>query len=80
MTKREVLDAAAKGEGCLGRSHDDEPVFVIVGRDRVAPTIVRIWAMLARILGTPTRKCATAVTEAGAMEAWQKARGSKVPD
>lgn len=80
MTKKELLDAVAKGEGPLGRSHDDEPVFVLVGRDRVAPTILRIWSMLARLMGAPTRKCGTAVTEAIAMDMWQKAHGSKVPD
>ena len=44
MTKRETLDAAARGEGCLGKSQDDEPVFVLVARDRYAASTVRKWA------------------------------------
>ncbi len=27
LTKREVLDAANRGEGALGKADDDEPVF-----------------------------------------------------
>jgi hypothetical protein len=80
MTKREVLEAAARGEGCLGKCHDDEPVFVVCGRDKVGPTTVRIWEALAKLLGTPTRKRSGAIADAVAMEAWQKAHGAKVPD
>jgi hypothetical protein len=80
MTKREVLDAAANGEGCLGRCHDDEPVFVLVGRDRAAPLAIRTWAMFAQLLGSPRRKVRQALADVTIFECWQKERGSKVPD
>lgn len=44
MTKQETIDAAAMGEGCLGRSQADEPVFVLVARDQIAASVVRDWA------------------------------------
>ena len=56
MTKKDELEAALKGEGCLGRSADDEPVFTICGRDPVAGDVLRYWAdkreMLASRTGT----------------------------
>ena len=33
MTKAEELKRAAEGKGCLGKSADDEPVFVLCARD-----------------------------------------------
>lgn len=44
MTKGETLEAAATGDGCLGRSRADEPVFVLTARDAHAPAAVRAWA------------------------------------
>lgn len=44
MTKAQELDAATRGEGCLGRSQDDEPVFILCARDRFAAGVVRTWA------------------------------------
>lgn len=44
ITKGHVLDRALRGEGCLGRSTDAEPVFVLCGRDPVAGDIIREWA------------------------------------
>jgi hypothetical protein len=80
MTKKEVLEAAARGEGCLGRAHDEEPVFVLVGRDRAAPAAIRVWAMFAQLLGSPRRKYRAALADVVVFESWQKDRGSKVPD
>lgn len=34
------------GKGCLGRSHDNEPVFVLTGRDKLAAQVVEFWANL----------------------------------
>lgn len=44
MTKQEELEANARGEGCLGRSQLDEPVFILCGRDPDAGAAVRKWA------------------------------------
>jgi hypothetical protein len=88
-TKREELAANARGEGCLGKSQDDEPVFVLVARDRIAADIVRDWAYKFLDLRTRTNsfdaeasaKYDDALRLAGAMEAWRDAHGGgKVPD
>jgi hypothetical protein len=31
-------------DGCFARAMDDEPMFVLLGRDPRAPTLVRDWA------------------------------------
>jgi hypothetical protein len=90
MTKREELDAAAKGEGCLGRSQDDEPVFVLVARDILAAKLVRLWAdqyneLLLLQRGALTmpqaKKYREALDLAARMDAWRTAHGGgKVPD
>lgn len=43
ITKREVLDAANRGEGSLGKAADDEPVFVLRAQDLIAPGTLRVW-------------------------------------
>ena len=43
-TKTDVLNEAAYGKGCLGKSADDEPVFVLCARDPLAANLVRDWA------------------------------------
>lgn len=53
MTKREVLEAAARGEGCLGKCADDEPMFVLVGRDIYSTAVIRRWAAVERIQDWP---------------------------
>ena len=42
MLKRDEL---ARPGSCINRAEDDEPVFVLLGRDAVAPEAVRHWAM-----------------------------------
>ena len=44
MTKAKELDALARGEGCIGKSRDDEPIFTLVARDKHAAGVVREWA------------------------------------
>lgn len=93
MNKKETLEAAARGEGCLGRSQDDEPVFVIVARDVTAAETVRAWAgayVNAAITGGVTTladgcpfvaKARDAIGIAAEMDAWREAHGGgKVPD
>lgn len=47
FTKKEVLAAANRGEGCLGRAADDEPVFVLRAQDCLAADLVEKWAIWA---------------------------------
>lgn len=80
MTKKEELEAALKGDGCLGRSAEDEPVFVICGRDPVAGRILREWADHREILAVRTGqltdreklKIAGARREALQMDQWRR--------
>jgi len=81
VTKAELLAATARGEGCLGRSKDDEPVFVLCARDITAASTVRTWAQtLVLCKDVPTAKIADAYALATQMEAWRAANGGKVPD
>ena len=82
MTKAQELEAAARGEGCLGRSQDDEPVFVLCARDPVAASVVREWAQhyyrVKSVRGALTleqqKKYAEAIALADRMDEWAAAR------
>ena len=81
MTKAEILAAAARGEGCLGRSQDDEPVFIICARDRVSSKTVHYWAIEAESIGAPPVKVERAIEDAQQMERWRETHGGgKIPD
>lgn len=84
MTKQETLEAAAKGEGCLGRSKDDEPVFTLVGRDELAAKAIRYWAQLldaGTLPDSPSRKKAMeARSQASEFDRWRIEHGGKMPD
>lgn len=81
FTASEVLRAADRGDGCLGRSQSDEPVFVLCARDRLAAGTVRIWAALAEENGVSHDKIAGALVVADATDAWRLAHGGgKIPD
>ena len=44
MTKAEELSALADGRGCLAKSQDEEPIFILCARDTFAAGMVREWA------------------------------------
>ena len=48
ITKKEVLEAANRGEGCLGKAADNEPVFVLRAQDIHAADLVEKWAAFCR--------------------------------
>lgn len=80
ITKAQVLEAATRGDGCLGRSHADEPVFVLCGRDRAAVPAIRAWIQRAKSLGASREKIEGANLVAERMTAWQSEHdGGKVP-
>lgn len=89
MTKREELKALEAGTGCLAHSHDDEPVFTLVGRDRFAADLVRRWAddvertsvNMGEMTSQRREKIAEARRLAIAMDEWRAAHhGGKIPD
>ena len=74
--QKEIADP----ESCLGRSKDDEPIFVLCARDVIAPGLVREWARYAKARGVNDEKIRTAFKLADDMERWQDVNGSKLPD
>lgn len=76
MTKKQEMELALRGEGCLGRSADDEPVFILTGRDPVAAAVVLEWADRREALGLNTPEERAKIAEARAhafrMHAWPK--------
>lgn len=77
MTKRDELAAAAIGAGPLGRSADDEPVFVLCARDPLAASFVRQWAFQYEFSGGRPAKVAEALALANQMEAWRARQGGQ---
>lgn len=58
---------------CYENAAPDEPMFVLLARDPMAPILVRLWADLrAHNAGNPS-KVAEARTCATAMEEWRRA-------
>lgn len=79
-TKKIELEMANRGEGCLGKSADDEPVFILRAQDKFAPVLVQMWAELAGAAGAPTEKIQEAARSYLRMREWQMKNGCKVPD
>lgn len=79
-TKREIMIGVVKNEGCLGKSADEEPVFILCARDLSAPVAIRAWAADARKRAVPAAKFSSALAVADQMEAWVRKHGSKRPD
>jgi hypothetical protein len=82
-------EMAATGKGCLGKAADDEPVFVLRGKDRFAPDIVEAWAnkvelatvnMISEAADKSRGKIKEARALAHTMRAWQAMNTSKTPD
>lgn len=58
----------------------DEPVFLVRGQDKAAPSTLRHWAKEARRLGASSEIAGHVIDHAMAMEEWQLTHASKVPD
>lgn len=54
---------------CYANADPDEPMFVLLGRDRHAPGLVRLWALLRAQDGEDAAKVAEALACADAMDA-----------
>ena len=55
---------------CYANAEPDEPMFVLLGRDKHAPTLVWLWATLRELDGEDLSKVADARDCAVAMTAW----------
>lgn len=77
---KDVIDAAQRGEGCLGRAAPDEPVFVLRAQDKLAAPLVKLWAELALLHGCDILKCQQAYELADEMIEWALTGRAKFPD
>jgi len=57
---------------CYDKAEPDEPMFVLLARDPVASTLVRIWILISR--GMNKAKFAEAEACADAMDTWRIAQ------
>lgn len=56
---------------CYTNAAPDEPMFILLARDRHAPALVRAWAAWRRAAGEDPFKVAEAEACAEAMERWK---------
>lgn len=63
---------------CYASAEPDEPMFVLLGRDKYAPAIVWLWATLRELDGENKEKIAEARTCAANMMGWAHDRGKPV--
>jgi hypothetical protein len=59
---------------------EDEPVFLIRGKDKVAPFAVDAWADIAEAAGARPNIVNAARRQAQAMRDWQAEHGNQTPD
>jgi hypothetical protein len=57
---------------CYAKAGPDEPIFVLLGRDKQAPALVRIWAQVREDTGEDPEKVAEARACADTMEVWAR--------
>ena len=58
---------------CYANADPDEPMFVLLGRDKMAPPLVEQWALAREESGEDPAKVAEARDCAQAMRDWQAA-------
>lgn len=63
-------EKAARGEGCLGKAHDDEPVFILRAQDSLAADLVELWSIRANSVGCTWDKVREAKELAEEMRNW----------
>jgi hypothetical protein len=67
-------------DGCLSKVAEDEPVFVLRARDKLAPLAVMDWIARAEMMGVSREKIDGAIDLLHKMWVWRAANGSKLPD
>lgn len=79
--KKDAMEAAARGEGCLGGAADDEPVFILRGQDATMPYMLTLWAdVVERQNNGNNSKTLEARKFAKEVVAWQHRNKTKIPD
>lgn len=67
---KEEREKAARGEGCLGKAADNEPVFILRAQDIHAADLVEKWAIWCRAGNTNSDKVDEAFRIAEEMREW----------
>ena len=62
---------------CYANAKPDEPLFVLLGRDKHAPALVRLWAEMRELDGEDSEKVVEALSCAREMEVYRDARIAK---
>lgn len=65
---------------CYTNANPDEPMFVLLGRDRHASALVRLWAILRQRAGENEAKIDEAIACADTMDAWARGLGKNPLD
>lgn len=60
---------------CYANAAPDEPMFILLGRDRHAASLVRLWALMRHDQGEDGAKVAEAMQCADAMDQWARGLG-----
>lgn len=64
------IERANRGEGCLGKAHPNEPVFILRAQDALAADLVERWSYEAQAVGCAPDKCREARDLAEEMRRW----------
>lgn len=59
---------------CYANAEPDEPMFVLLGRDKLGPLLVKLWAVIRWLAGEDRAKVAEAIQCATAMGQFRKRR------
>lgn len=63
---------------CYAAARPREPMFVLLGRDRHAPLLVRLWARARKLSGEDADKVEEALNCAEQMHGWLEAQGKEL--
>lgn len=63
---------------CYVNAEPDEPMFILLGRDPMAGSLVRVWASMREQLGENPAKVKEARDCADALDAWARSKGKKL--
>src|SRR5215469_1166575 len=71
-TKGEEVAGLAEGTSALGRIWDEEPIFILRGRDRWAPMATRVWLQVSLEHGLTWDQQETILELLREFETWQR--------
>jgi len=65
---------------CYAKAKPDEPMFILLARDKLTPFLICAWAILSRLRGKPTQQILEAVECARNAAIWRAERnGEPIP-